>query len=42
VADAVLFFASNRAAYLTGSSLLVDGGSSMAPMPDLEKTLGGI
>ena len=40
VADSVLFLASPEAGYITGSSLLVDGGGSMAPMADLEKVLG--
>lgn len=39
VARAVLFFASGEADYITGASLLVDGGSSMSPMPDLDKIL---
>jgi 3-oxoacyl-[acyl-carrier protein] reductase len=39
VADSVLFLASNEAGYITGSSLLVDGGGSMAPMVDLESVL---
>lgn len=39
VANAVLFMASDAAAYITGTHLLVDGGSSMSPMPDLDKVL---
>ena len=39
IAKAVLFFASSQADYITGASLLVDGGSSMSPMPDLDKIL---
>lgn len=36
IASAVLFLASNDAAYITGSSLLVDGGATMAPIPAIE------
>lgn len=36
IASAVLFLASNEAAYITGSSLLVDGGATMAPIPAIE------
>ena len=39
IASSVLFLASKEAAYITGSALLVDGGGSMAPMPNLEKVL---
>lgn len=42
IAASVLFMASKEAAYITGSALLVDGGSSMAPMPDLEAILSGV
>lgn len=36
IASAVLFMASKEAAYITGSSLLVDGGATMAPIPAIE------
>lgn len=36
IASAVLFIASKEAAYITGSSLLVDGGATMAPIPAIE------
>ncbi|MFA7553877.1 MAG: SDR family NAD(P)-dependent oxidoreductase [Spongiibacteraceae bacterium] len=39
IASSVLFLASNEASYITGTTLLVDGGGSMSPMPDLEGTL---
>lgn len=39
IAASILFLASSQAGYITGASLLVDGGSSMSPMPDLEKVL---
>jgi 3-oxoacyl-[acyl-carrier protein] reductase len=39
VAAAVLFMASPEASYITGTSLLVDGGASMAPLPGLSKVL---
>lgn len=40
IADAVLFLASPEARYITGTSLLVDGGASMAPLGNLEQALG--
>lgn len=40
IADAVLFLASPQARYITGTSLLVDGGASMAPLGHLEQALG--
>lgn len=39
IAQSVLFLSSAEAAYITGSSLLVDGGGSMSPMVDLEQVL---
>lgn len=36
IASAVLFLASNEAAYITGSSLLVDGGATLAPITAIE------
>lgn len=36
IASAVLFLASNEAAYITGSSLLVDGGATLTPIPSIE------
>lgn len=42
IAASVLFLCSNDAAYVTGTSLLVDGGGSMAAMPDLERILAEV
>jgi len=42
IAASVLFLCSNDAAYITGTSLLVDGGGSMAAMPDLEQILADV
>lgn len=39
IASAVLFMSSKEASYITGTSLLVDGGASMAPMGGLESAL---
>jgi 3-oxoacyl-[acyl-carrier protein] reductase len=39
IASAVLFMASPEASYITGTSLLVDGGASMAPLPGLSNLL---
>lgn len=38
VADAFLFLASPLAAYMTGSTLLVDGGCSLYPMDEAQQT----
>lgn len=39
IASAVLYLASPEAGYITGSSLLVDGGASMVSLGDLSSTL---
>jgi 3-oxoacyl-[acyl-carrier protein] reductase len=39
IAASVLFLASKEAGYITGSSILVDGGGSMATPPDMERIL---
>ncbi|TKA89693.1 SDR family NAD(P)-dependent oxidoreductase [Halopseudomonas bauzanensis] len=39
IASAVLFMASNEASYITGTSLLVDGGATMVPLPNLDEAL---
>lgn len=39
IAAAVLFLASPDALYITGSSLLVDGGATMAPIPGIDDHL---
>ncbi|WP_028998283.1 SDR family NAD(P)-dependent oxidoreductase [Azohydromonas australica] len=39
IAAAVLFLASSDAAYITGTSLLVDGGATMAPIAGIEDQL---
>jgi 3-oxoacyl-[acyl-carrier protein] reductase len=39
IASAVLYLASPEAGYITGSSLLVDGGASMVPMTGLDDAL---
>jgi len=39
IAESVMFLASNSASYITGTSLLVDGGASMAQLPSMESAL---
>lgn len=39
IAAAALFLASPQAAYITGASLLIDGGASMVPLTGLSATL---
>lgn len=39
IAAAALFMASPQASYITGSSLLIDGGASMVPLVGLSNTL---
>ncbi|MEH6482980.1 MULTISPECIES: SDR family NAD(P)-dependent oxidoreductase [Pseudomonas] len=41
IANAVLFLTSNQASYITGTSLLVDGGATMVAMPKVEDILKG-
>lgn len=41
IAAAALFMASPDASYITGSSLLVDGGATMVPLVGLSKELSG-
>jgi 3-oxoacyl-[acyl-carrier protein] reductase len=41
IASAVLFLTSNEASYITGISLLVDGGATMVALPRLEEILKG-
>jgi 3-oxoacyl-[acyl-carrier protein] reductase len=39
IAHAVLFLASNEASYITGTSLLVDGGATMVALPKVSEIL---
>jgi 3-oxoacyl-[acyl-carrier protein] reductase len=39
IASAVMFLASNEASYITGTSLLVDGGATMVNMPKIDAAL---
>jgi 3-oxoacyl-[acyl-carrier protein] reductase len=41
IAAAALFLTSNEASYITGTSLLVDGGATMVAMPKVEEILKG-
>ena len=41
IANAVLFLTSNEASYITGTSLLVDGGATMIALPKVEEILKG-
>lgn len=41
IAHAVLFLSSNEASYITGTSLLVDGGATMVALPKVEEILKG-
>jgi 3-oxoacyl-[acyl-carrier protein] reductase len=39
IASAVLYLTSNEASYITGTSLLVDGGATMVTLPKVEDIL---
>ena len=39
IASAVMFLASNEASYITGTSLLVDGGATMVALPKIDASL---
>ncbi|KZT76413.1 hypothetical protein F511_46562, partial [Dorcoceras hygrometricum] len=41
IAAAALFLTSSEASYITGTSLLVDGGATMVAMPRVEEILKG-
>ena len=41
IANAVMFLTSNEASYITGTSLLVDGGATMIALPKVEEILKG-
>src|SRR5690606_34991477 len=41
IAAAALFLTSNEASYITGTSLLVDGGATMVAMPKVGEILKG-